>query len=230
MAAGGARRTAGPTSTADIFNGEPMLSASYVAPHPLTELNDAAELAALQGDSKCAVAPLPTETRAFRYHKEGVAHMSEVATAMASETASQPAALNASQPPWCFLLAAHLHFGAVEWWGPADMLRLRAVSRVLRSPWSTSDFITAVLSQGLGWTLPREDLAERDGVEGALRLRCAFCCRLYLERVLLHAIPNVAAAAAGVDPSTNSTPCVTIGATREWRMTIGSAREQRCGA
>lgn len=130
---------------------------------------------------------------------------------MASETASQPAALNASQPPWCFLLAAHLHFGAVEWWGPADMLRLRAVSRVLRSPWSTSDFITAVLSQGLGWTLPREDLAERDGVEGALRLRCAFCCRLYLERVLLHAIPNVAAAAAGVNPSTNSTPCVTIG-------------------
>ena len=37
------------TSTADIFNGEPMLSASYVAPHPLTELNDAAELAARQG-------------------------------------------------------------------------------------------------------------------------------------------------------------------------------------
>ena len=44
-----AAKTGPATSTADIFNGEPMLSASYVAPHPLTELNDAAELAARQG-------------------------------------------------------------------------------------------------------------------------------------------------------------------------------------
>ena len=114
----------------------------------------------------------------------------------------------ANQPPWCFLLAEHLHFGAVTWWAPSDMLRLRATCRALRGPSNTSAYLLTILAEGLGWTryATGVELAEQ-----SLHQLFCFCSRLYSERLLLCSLPQTVRQAAGVSESIDATPYAIIG-------------------
>ena len=114
----------------------------------------------------------------------------------------------ATQPPWCFLLAEHLHFGAVDWWAPSDMLRLRATCGALRGLSNTSAYLLAILAEGLGWSRYAigVELAEH-----SLRELFFFCSRLYSERLLLCSLPQAVRQAAGVSDSIDATPYAIMG-------------------